>query len=128
QTRQTVISRILAIEPDYKPPTIKTCFVATATLGDIDHPYCIILRTFRDNILAEHIGGRLFIKVYYQHGPKLARVIERNEILRGLSLTLIVKPWVYIACRCLKKLFVEINEQVEQYYGDGCLDIEMNKC
>lgn len=55
------------------------CFIATACYGDYDAYEVIVLRKYRDNVLAPNIGGRLFIKLYYQLSPVLVRAIGNSE-------------------------------------------------
>lgn len=49
------------------------CYVATAIYGSYDCPQVWTLRRFRDNFLAEHLLGRLFIRIYYWVSPKAVR-------------------------------------------------------
>lgn len=64
------------------------CFIATAVYGDYEHPDVMRLRAFRDAVLTENAFGRLFIRTYYQHGPKLARRLNQRSrisaLVRGL--------------------------------------------
>ena len=57
----------------------KNCFVATACYGDINAPEVNALREWRDDILANHIFGRVFIRLYYRHGPYLAAWINKHR-------------------------------------------------
>lgn len=68
------------------------CFVATATLGDYDHPVVLDLREFRDTVLSKSLIGNLFIKFYYKIGPFPAKIISKSNLLRKLSFTIIIKP------------------------------------
>jgi hypothetical protein len=58
------------------------CFVATAVYGDPWHPDVKCLREFRDCWLSRSAVGRSAIRCYEHFGPHLARVVERNFILR----------------------------------------------
>lgn len=97
--REVVIKMIQQREPSYQPPAVKSnsCFVATATMGDINHPYCKELRVFRDQVLNNTLRGRKFIYWYYKEGPKLANIIAASRPLRLLSYYFIVKPSVFIS-------------------------------
>src|SRR5207249_11947402 len=53
----------------------KQCFVATATIGAPDHPAVLLLREFRDTVLAKTRFGNSFICHYYKHGPRLANLV-----------------------------------------------------
>jgi len=68
------------------------CFVATATMGDYNHPVVLDLRAFRDETLKNSIAGRIFIYVYYKIGPLFASIIKESSTLRKLSLKFLIKP------------------------------------
>ncbi len=72
------------------------CFIATATMGDYDHPVVMDLRIFRDKWMLEKSWGRRFVELYYKYGPYLARTIEGNRILKKMSYWFIVKPLHYM--------------------------------
>jgi hypothetical protein len=65
------------------------CFVATAAYGDLRHPDVEYLRLVRDMILINHASGRLFIKVYWKIGPKLARFVAPRPLLRRVSVAVL---------------------------------------
>ncbi len=75
----------------------KGCFIATATMGDYNHPSVIILRDFRDNFLMKKAWGVTFVNWYYIKGPFYAKIIEKSMLLKKLSYWLIVKPLVFIS-------------------------------
>ena len=79
-----------------------SCFVATATMGDYNHPTVRELQKFRDDYLLHREWGRIFVRVYYKWGPYFARVIENNYCFRKLSYLFVVKPLLFIAVK-LKK-------------------------
>jgi len=62
-----------------------TCFVATATYRDSFHPDVVFLRKFRDDILVSYKLGVKFINWYWIYGPKLAKLVENNILLRKTS-------------------------------------------
>ena len=68
------------------------CFIATAAMGDYDHPVVVDLRIFRDNWLLKRHWGVSFTNWYYTNGPKAARVIESSDLLKKVTFFLIVKP------------------------------------
>jgi len=68
------------------------CFIATAAMGNYEHPVVIDLRLFRDNWLLEKKWGVSFTSWYYTHGPKAAKIIEKSIVLKKLTFLLIVKP------------------------------------
>jgi hypothetical protein len=62
------------------------CYIATMVYGNYDHPQVIVLRRFRDNVLAKHTLGLNFISFYYKHSPSwvenLKDKIFVNRIIR----------------------------------------------
>ncbi|MCC0662534.1 MULTISPECIES: CFI-box-CTERM domain-containing protein [unclassified Clostridioides] len=71
------VSDIKKYEPDYEAPGINTgCYIATAVYGSYDAPEVLALRYFRDNTLANHLLGRLFIKMYYTLSPPVANWLK----------------------------------------------------
>jgi hypothetical protein len=78
-----------------------SCFIATATMGSYDHPVVVDLRLFRDNWLLKREWGVAFTNWYYTHGPKIAKMIEKSNILKKLSYILIIKP-IYLIIRSIK--------------------------
>jgi hypothetical protein len=68
------------------------CFIATAAMGDYNHPVVMDLRLFRDNWLLKRDWGVQFTNWYYTHGPKAANIIEKSTLLRKLTFFVIVKP------------------------------------
>lgn len=68
-----------------KSPKSNACFVATAVYDD---PMCYqlnVLRNWRDIRLTKSINGRLFIKLYYKHGMKLAAIVNKNDMLKSTT-------------------------------------------
>jgi len=86
-TRQVVDSTIKtgAGEMRITSKSGATCFVATATYGDVDHPNVRFLRAWRDGYLAHTEGGRRFIDWYWRNGPKLAVWVTRYPVLKRCS-------------------------------------------
>ena len=68
------------------------CFIATAAMGDYNHPVVMDLRLFRDNWLLKRDWGVKFTNWYYTYGPKAANIIEKSTLLRKLTFFVIVKP------------------------------------
>jgi hypothetical protein len=68
------------------------CFIATAAMGDYNHPIVIDLRLFRDNWLIKRKWGIKFTNWYYTYGAKAAKVIEKSTFLKKLVYIFIVKP------------------------------------
>jgi|ERR1035437_865036 hypothetical protein len=86
-TRQVVDSTIKtgAGEMRITSKSGATCFVATATYGDVDHPNVRFLRAWRDGYLVHTSGGRRFIDWYWRTGPKLAVWVTRYPVLKRCS-------------------------------------------
>lgn len=78
------------------------CFVATAAMGNYNHPIVIDLREFRDTWLLRRTWGIQFTEWYYLKGPHLASFIEKSKILRFCAFILVVKP-LHILTRKIKK-------------------------
>ena len=68
------------------------CFIATAVLGNYNHPVVIDLRKFRDKYLLKSKGGNLFVKIYYFFSPSLSKLISNSKLLKLLSLKLLINP------------------------------------
>ncbi|MFH1871090.1 MAG: CFI-box-CTERM domain-containing protein [Pseudomonadota bacterium] len=86
-TRQVVDSTIKtgAGEMRITSKSGATCFVATATYGDQDHPNVRFLRAWRDGYLAHRPAGVAFIGWYWRTGPKLATYVYRFPALKKFS-------------------------------------------
>ena len=68
------------------------CFIATAAMGDYNHPVVIDLRSFRDNWLLKRNWGVRFTNWYYIYGPKAANIIRRSYTLRKIIFYLVILP------------------------------------
>ena len=68
------------------------CFIATAAMGDYNHPIVLDLRLFRDEWLLKRNWGIAFTKWYYTHGPKAAILINQSTILKKITFFAIIKP------------------------------------
>ncbi|MBT7755577.1 MAG: zinc ribbon domain-containing protein [Candidatus Magasanikbacteria bacterium] len=79
------------------------CFIATATMGDYNHPYVIELRNFRDQILQKFRFGRIFIVKYYKYSPYFTKKISSNYYIRNLMYIFIVYPLYRISKFILKE-------------------------
>ena len=74
----------------------KGCFVATATMGNYNHPVVIELQYFRDHYLINKSWGIKFIEWYYKNGPIFAKYISKNLVLKKISLWILIKPLTVI--------------------------------
>ena len=68
------------------------CFVATAVYGNYEHPIVLDFRRFRDEYLMNNKYGLIFVRVYYKHGPLLAKFINKNRGFKLLTRWFILKP------------------------------------
>jgi DNA-directed RNA polymerase subunit RPC12/RpoP len=99
--RDFLIKKIKSIDASYVEPELlkKGCFIATAAMGNYNHPVVRDLRMFRDNWLLKRNWGVKFTNWYYTHGPKAASLIEKSYFLRKVVFLLIVKPLQLITKR-----------------------------
>jgi len=58
----------------------------------------------RDELLGKNYFGKLFIKYYYRHSPKLAFHISQRKPLKILAQYLIVYPAYYTSLMMMKIL------------------------
>jgi hypothetical protein len=57
------------------------CYIATMAYGHYEHPQVIILRQYRDTVLAKSRSGRLFIKTYYLYSPQLVEILKNRKLI-----------------------------------------------
>ncbi len=79
------------------------CYIATATIGDRDHPDLILLRKFRDQYLLNNLMSVRIVQFYYKISPPLARKLEQYPALRLVSRAFLVHPAVWFASMMLRK-------------------------
>ena len=93
------VEKMLSIDPSFTPPKLQQdkCFIATATMGDQNHPHVVSLRNFRDTVLLQNNTGTRIVNIYYYVSPFLAGFITKSPILRKISLLMVIKPWSWIA-------------------------------
>lgn len=87
-----LLKYVIRFDPQAKKIGNTDCFIATAAMGDYEHPIVLDLKMFRDNWLLKRNWGVQFTNWYYTHGPKAASVIEKSLMLRKLTFILVVKP------------------------------------
>lgn len=83
---------IIKLATKYSQAKSAGCFIATAAMGDYDHPVVMDLRQFRDNWLLKRNWGVNFTNWYYTHGPKAANFIEKSTLMKKITFYTIVKP------------------------------------
>lgn len=94
--RLKLASQIRDLNPAAKLPILKPsgsgCFIATALAGDENHPIVANLRNFRDSVLLENAGGKVFVANYYRFSPPIARLLKKSLILRKILFYLLLIP------------------------------------
>lgn len=99
-----LVGKIQGKYPDLPlPDKKKSCFIATAAMGDIDHPYVVTLRQFRDQYLSKSTFGRTFIDIYYRYSPPLAKIIADHSSLRKITREVVIKPFYRITLKILDR-------------------------
>lgn len=69
------------------------CYIATAVYGNYRSPQVLVLRKFRDRVLATNVFGRVFIKVYYYLSPTVAKWLKDAKKVNKVVRTILDK-WV----------------------------------
>ena len=72
------------------------CFIATAAYGTHCAAELQILRKFRNEHLLKNTFGRLFVNAYYQVSPAIASLIEKHEMAKSITRTILIKPILLI--------------------------------
>jgi hypothetical protein len=70
------------------------CFFGTAVSGSSMAEDIIFLREFRDKYLLTNAMGEIFVDLYYQYSPPIAKYIAEHQILRTATRTALM-PVVY---------------------------------
>lgn len=74
------------------------CFVATAAFGSAMQPEVELLQRFRDERLAAHATGMLFICIYNFVGPPLAGLVQGSPLCRRIA-----REAIRAACAALRR-------------------------
>jgi hypothetical protein len=98
-----ILAQFPFVSGDTEERNNKGCFIATACLGEDSH---IIKQLYisRDELLGKNYFGKMFIKYYYIHSPKLAFHISQRKPLKILAQYLIVYPAYYTSLVMMKIL------------------------
>lgn len=72
------------------------CFIATAAYGTSCATELQILRGFRNEHLLKNTFGRQFVNAYYLVSPLIASLIERHEIAKFLTRSILIEPIVWV--------------------------------
>ena len=78
------------------------CFVATATMGNYNHPVVLDLRIFRDEWILKRSWGKDFVNWYYKYGRLLANQIQDRNIIRKICYLTVIKP-IHLVSKILIK-------------------------
>lgn len=70
----------------------KGCYIATVCYGDIDAIEVQIFRDYRDKVLTNTFGGRLFISIYYSISPSIAKVMKKAPFFNKLIQKCLLNP------------------------------------
>lgn len=89
---EKVRSQIAAKKSTQSNSTDSSCFVVTATYGDVNHPVVNDFRLYRDSVLMKYLLGRVFINFYYIIGPFFASIIKSHSNLRKLARLYLIQP------------------------------------
>jgi hypothetical protein len=74
--------KIKKYDSSYQAPAVPTnsgCYVATAVYGSYNCPQVLVLRHYRDSVLAETWYGRAFIQSYYAISPTIVKWFGKTE-------------------------------------------------
>ncbi|HSS21680.1 MAG TPA: CFI-box-CTERM domain-containing protein [Pyrinomonadaceae bacterium] len=80
-------------------PEHSNCYIATAVYGSYDCDEVLTLRAFRDHTLSNYAFGRLFIRIYYEVGPRVANRIASGSITNQAMRLLLNKFVLYLRKR-----------------------------
>jgi len=84
------------------------CFIATAVYGSPMAPEVESLRRFRDTTLLGSRAGRAFVSLYYALSPAVARMAEKNHLVRRALRVAVVRPALAVACKHARRKPVAI--------------------
>jgi hypothetical protein len=79
-----------------------SCYVATMVYGSSESDEVLVLRAFRDKILAKHKLGRAFILWYYNNSPSFVEKWESNSLMTRF-IRAILNPIVRLIASLLRK-------------------------
>lgn len=74
------------------------CYIATMAYGDYSHPQVMVLRQFRDEVLAKNLLGRKLIDLYYAVSPTLVYLFKDQAFINRL-----LRSWLDVIVNNLKK-------------------------
>lgn len=85
-----------------KAANIKTgnCFIASIAFESRNDPTLVLLRAFRNQVLATNLPGRIFIRLYYRYSPAAANRLQHYKWVKS-TLRAVLPPFAL----CLKRVF-----------------------
>ncbi|PJJ09112.1 hypothetical protein CLU83_2437 [Flavobacterium sp. 1] len=92
QFSKSELDKILPNNEVTNPKSTSGCFIATATMGNYNHPIVLELRYFRDSWLLKRLWGQKFTEWYYRNSPKAANKIKESTMLKSITFAVIVVP------------------------------------
>lgn len=69
------------------------CYIATAVYGSYAHPQVKRLRRYRDEVLLQSVGGKIFVKIYYKISPPLAKHLAKATVINKMVKSLL-ETWL----------------------------------
>ena len=96
------------------------CFIAGASFQDENAKPVLMLRKFRDHVLAKTKWGRQFIGFYYTEGPIAAKWLNNHPGFRLITLSLLI-PVQVIAWVALHPNVLWIPFSILMFLGLGLL-------
>jgi hypothetical protein len=97
--------KIAVTSPLPKPASSGPCLIATATMGEANHPDVVFLRALRDERLRSTPGGAriadLLDRIYYSFSPSVARYLRERPRARTIVRVGVIRPLVTVLRRVL---------------------------
>lgn len=75
------------------------CYIATLVYGSYNHPSVIVLRDYRDSVLAKRWWGRLLIQIYYTISPHMVNFLSHIPYLQKGIKNILDKTVEALVCR-----------------------------
>lgn len=100
--KKKAAKNIRAYKALLKAANVKTgnCFIASIAFESRNDPTLVLLRAFRNQVLATNTPGRIFIRCYYRWSPALANRLQHYNWIKS-TLRAVLPPFAL----CLKRVF-----------------------
>lgn len=89
KARKRAMPVSLAAESGVVSRRSSPCFIATAIYSQGEATKLAVLRTFRERCLLRRRMGRVFLRFYSVAGPKAARIVASNSVLKACATRLL---------------------------------------